>query len=245
MSTTRPELPRVVDINRLDDVSHAACGGMDECWVLNTIWRQSTPPHQDGALMNSNPRGDLRLRRQTVLLPPDSEGEGVERALHSVDEGAPRLVRLCPGRYGHNYILADWVLRPLPEMCESAGLSLAVDYVDRTVDTPWVELLAFAHRYPSLPIVLLGAAIDEDRSVAAALDRAPNLILEISRVANPEALGPLAARFGAHRFVFGSDGEPDALTRWSSVNLRPEERAEIFGGNALALDNSSWQRTFL
>ena len=127
----------------------------------------------------------------------------LQRALDTVAGHAGGTVRIRPGPNGDGYPLVDWVLSPLPETCERENLGLAVDY--RGAAIPWDDVVRFSRAYPALPIVLVGAAIESDGVIPAALDLAPNLILELASALVGETLARLVHRYGAHRFTDSAD----------------------------------------
>ena len=150
---------------------------------------------------------------RVVDVNPTLDGS-VQRALDAVGHDAGRMVRVCPGPNGHGYPLLDWILSPLPESCERENLGLAIDYQGALI--PWDDVVRFARAFPALPMVLIGASIGEDGVIRAALDVAPNLILELSAPGG-ETLARLVDRFGSHRFTGGADAiEADS---WREAHL--------------------------
>jgi hypothetical protein len=137
-----------------------------------------------------------------VDVNPTADGS-LQHALDAVAAKAGRIVRVCPGPNGDRYPLLDWVLSPLPETCERERLVLAIDY--RGAGIPWDDVVRFLRAYPGLPIILIGAAIGSDSVIPAALDVAPNLILERPADLDAATLSPLVDRFGAHRFTDRAD----------------------------------------
>jgi len=137
-----------------------------------------------------------------VDVNPTIDGS-LQHALDAVAANAGRLVRISPGPNGDRYPLLDWVLSPLPETCEREDLGLAIDY--RGAVIPWEDVVRFSRAYPALPIVLIGASIGSDTVIPAALDVAPNLILERPADLDAATLGRLVDRFGAHRFTDRAD----------------------------------------
>lgn len=151
---------------------------------------------------------------RVVDVNPTLDGS-VQRALDAVAHDAGRMVRVCPGPNGHGYPLLDWVLSPLPETCERENLGLAIDYQGAPI--PWDDVVRFSRGYPGLPMVLVGASIGADGVIPAALEAAPNLILELSAAPGGETLARLVDRFGAHRFTERADAI-EAGT-WRETNL--------------------------
>jgi len=139
---------------------------------------------------------------RVIDVNPTLDGS-LQRALDTVAGDAGRMVRIRPGVNGDGYPLVDWVLSPLPETCEREDLGLAIDY--RGAAIPWDDVVRFSRAYPALPIVLIGASIGSDGVILAALDVAPNLILELGSAPVGETLARLVHRFGAHRFTDSAD----------------------------------------
>jgi predicted TIM-barrel fold metal-dependent hydrolase len=178
-----------------------------------------------------------------VLVPPTGVAGAYERARRLAATARCRVVRLCPG--GHGYPLADWVLSPLPELCQREGVSLVLDFAP--VPVGWAETVAFARAYPSLPMVVLEAEVDVDRALPAALDAAPNLVLHVGRLRSPERLVHLAGVYGTSRFVWGSGprGAAARETIAAAEGLGEDDRAAILRGNAQALQDGSYAERFL
>ena len=151
---------------------------------------------------------------RAVDVNPTLDGS-LQHALEAVAADAGGMVRISPGPNGDRYPLLDWVLSPLPETCDRERLGLAIDY--RGAAIPWDDVVRFARAYPALPIVLIGASIRDDGVIPAALDMAPNLILELASEPVDEALAGLVARFGVHRFADSADAI-DAR-RWREAYL--------------------------
>jgi hypothetical protein len=140
---------------------------------------------------------------RVVDVDPTADGS-LAKALDPAAGTEGWTVRIRPGPNGDGYPLVDWVLTPLPETCDRENLALAIDYQGARI--PWDDLVRFSRAYPSLPMVLSGASIGNDGVIPAALEVAPNLILEVAPLsARTEALDRLVARFGSHRFTERAD----------------------------------------
>ena len=124
----------------------------------------------------------------------------------AVDPGSG-AVRLCPVRDG--YPLVDWLLSPLPELCEREGVALVLDFAPGAI--PWSDVVTFARSFPTVPMVVLG--VEGDRVAGAALDATANLVLHGAGVAS------LAATFGAHRFVDDETAAALLSGEWRSTYL--------------------------
>lgn len=121
-----------------------------------------------------------------------------ERALAALSDDGGGIVRIRPGREGDGYPLLDWVISPLPETCEREDLGLAIDY--HPGDIPWQDVVGFARAYPGLPMILIGPD-PMDVVIPAALNAAPNLIVQLRGTSDIAGLARRVDRLGAHRFT--------------------------------------------
>jgi hypothetical protein len=233
---------RIVDVNCVVDLTRemAALPSSNEAWLVHDKSRHGDPREHDSALLKACHAQGSQFRAQLVLVPPSMSDSMERRSAATSPEGC-RIIRLCPGPLGHGYPLVDWVLSPLPESCERDNLALAIDYQE--TDIPWVDVVGFARSFPAVPMILIGAAVGEDRALAAALDVAPNLIIELSGLRASLGFRPLLEQFGAHRFVYGSGGRrpEDLITR----QLDPSALAAVFAGTADAIGSGAWRESHL
>lgn len=217
--------------------------GITAAWLIAAAARSEDPEEHDQRLARAC-EGSSSLYPVPVLVPPTAVPGAYDRARRLAATARCRVVRLCPG--GHRYPLADWVLTPLPELCQRERLALMLDFEPDPVR--WDETVAFARSYPSLPMVLLDAEIGADRALPAALDAAPNLLLHVGRLCSLEDLIRLTDAYGPSRFAWGS-GHPEADAARESIaaaeRLGGEVRAAILHGNAQALQDGSYAETFL
>jgi hypothetical protein len=215
---------------------------IDSAWVTAAAARTDDPDEHDRRLAQAC-EGSATLRPVPVLVPPTGQPGALDQAQQLIVSGS-RVVRLCPGR--HRYPLADWVLSPLPELCEREGAALVLDFAPEPID--WARIVAFARTYPSLSMVVLETDLT-DRTVPAALDAAPNVVLHLGRLGTLERLIRLTTVFGRHRVVWGSSESANADEARRAVSetddLAEEGRAAILHGNAEALQDGSYAEAFL
>jgi hypothetical protein len=217
---------------------------IETAWVTASEARIDEPEAHDERLAHVCD-GSRSLRPVPVLVPPTGPRDTYGRAQRIAARATCRVVRLCPT--SHQYLLANWVLSPLPELCEREGIALLLDFDPDRVR--WVEVVPFARAFPSVPMVVLGVEIGSDRVVPAVLDAAPNLVLQVARIRVVEDLVWLSSTFGSFRFVWGSGGSRDPSAVHASIRgasgLGDESRAAILHGNAEALADGRYAEAFL
>jgi hypothetical protein len=242
-----------IDVNLVVDAASDDVVGQSEEWLaqqgLSGAWltavasRYEDPTEHDERLEHACAETPS-LHVLPVLVPPTA-GPGVYARARRLAADGSRVVRLCPG--SHHYPLADWVLSPLPELCERAGQALMLDFEPGPVR--WEETVAFARTYPSLPMIVLEVQIGGDRVLPAALDVAPNLLVHVGRLHSLEDLVHLVRIYGASRFLWGSSlhpGQADALPSISEAQeLDDESRASVLRANARALQDGRYAEAIL
>jgi predicted TIM-barrel fold metal-dependent hydrolase len=218
-----------IDINLVLDAAAVDGAVLSErdlaaAWVTASASRTEDPAAYDDRLARILNQSES-LRPVPVLLPPTGTTGAYARARAIVHRSPLHVVRLCPT--GHRYPLADWVLSPIPELCERMSFTLLLDFAP--ADPPWLEVVSFARAFPSVPTVLLG--VGAERAAPAALDAAPNLILQLEGSFSPE----LVAIYGGSRFVAAA----------VSADLPERDRELILHGNADALADGSYAEQWL
>ncbi len=116
------------------------------------------------------------------------------------------------------------------------------------VDVPHAEAVAaaeqMAREFPTIKFIF-GSMGGENWKRAIACDRVLNVVLETSGCFDSEKIEEAAARFGAHRILFGSDvpfsDAASALALVRSSGIPEDEIAKILGENARALFKLSRQ----
>ncbi len=203
--------------------------GLRKLWLTAAASRSGDPEHPDDALTQAC-EVIPSVAHIPVLVPPTGLPRAYERALKITSGRAHRVIRLCPAT--HDYPLLDWVVAPIPELCARHGVALMLDFDDNSV--PWGAVVDFARRFPSVPLIALGAEIGSDRAAPAVLDRTLNLLLTIGS----GDISQLVETFGHHRFVWsGGSAEPTAPPRGLSE--------PVVAGNAEALAGGLYARAHL
>ena len=215
--------------------------GLAAGWVL-----ADADADADAGDPGGGPDRDARVRRIPVLGPPAAHPGIVARARAHAAHDASRVVGLRPARDG--YPLADWVLSPLPELCEREQLTLILDYVGAPI--PWLEIVPFARCYPGLPMLLLGASVGGDEVAPSALDAAANLVLGVGRLGAPDDLVRLVEVFGSQRFAYASatsTSEQGAtrLRELRAARLDHDAEHGVLAGTAAALAEGRYAGAFL
>jgi hypothetical protein len=216
-------------------------GWCDEAWVNHPAVRTRRPEAFD-AIMLGHAEASVR---PTISALPCEIAELEQRLAAYRRAGAPAVLRLYPGEHGHRYPLEDWAVTPLPELCESEDLCLALDFGPVGAAYPWQDLMRLARTYPRLPVLALGAPLDGP-TAARALDAAPNLLLEVSceiGTGDADALPRLVKTHGAYRLTYGSGrGGHDAS---AVLAIDPAQAEIILTTTPTQLAGGTWGATHL
>jgi hypothetical protein len=239
MATDDEPMDQIVDVNCPLPLSSAVPSSLGEIWAVDPKERER------GSAGGAGPR-DLGhttpTRWQFVAVPP-FDGSVVASAIEVAKSPGPRVLRLCPGRHG--YPLASWLLAPLPELCDAAEVALVLDYAP-PAQAAWTEIVELARRHPSLCLVLAGGLSGQLGVLRAFLDAVANVIVELSGLDDAAWLARTVSELGAHRFVFGSNGDPTRVFELvESASLNQKDARLVLSGVAGLLDAGSWAEAWL
>ncbi|GAA3152374.1 non-ribosomal peptide synthetase component F [Kribbella aluminosa] len=232
-------------IDQVDTDASAKPADVDGSRSGQEVWvapRLATSPTDEA--WSETTIGGALLRRQFVFVPSPDPWEHVHAAQRAMEAGAPRVLRLRPGIPGHRFPLVDWVLEPLPAICEREGYALALDWGPSGA-LPLAELASFACSAPEVPLLLLGDRLFEQTAIWRLLDRCPNILLQITNRAGPVDLATGIETFGAHRFVYGSRGAGSCADETLLAALEVDDKAALLNGNARQLDSLGWREQWL
>jgi len=147
-----------------------------------------------------------------------------------------RMARLLPGYNGNRFSLAPWCVGPLLQELEAHRMPAFIDFMlFRRDDLDWNLLWDLCHRYPALPIVIVGWAGLASRSFYPLAHGCPNLYVETSRYLPFRGLEAFCEHVGSERLIYGS-GMPHvapgvAMTTITHASISDVEKALIASGN--------------
>src|SRR5438046_2823597 len=101
-------------------------------------------------------RTSRRHQLECSVLPPRLGRTNPPRRLAPTSAIWPATSAPCYGPSSHRYPLVDWVLSPVPELCEREGVAVVLDFAPEAVK--WAEAVAFARHYSPVPMVILETA---------------------------------------------------------------------------------------
>ncbi|WP_405394154.1 amidohydrolase family protein [Microbispora hainanensis] len=206
----RPHLTRAVSAGDL--VAEMDRVGVHEAAVYHVLAHEYAPETGNELLLRElrqAPEGVReRLRPVGVVLPPHTgEMPEPERLVADLLAAGVRMARVFPSSVmaGHRFSLASWCSGELLAELERVRMPLAVDFtLFRRGEPPWREIHDLAGNHPGLPVILMDIQGRNNRTLYPLLKRFGNLLVQSAGFNVHRGLEDLAARFGAHRVVFGS-----------------------------------------
>ena len=143
-----------------------------------------------------------------------------------------RMVRLFPR--SHNFSLSGWCSGGLLDAISERRMPLILWHTE----TNWETVERICGQYPDLPVVVEGTPrkiLYDNRLFYAAMERRPNLYLELHNLINYLGLEDMVSRFGAGRLLYGSYMpicDPNAVTMMvTEARIPAEEKTRIASGN--------------
>jgi len=135
-----------------------------------------------------------------------------------------RSVRLFPSLHG-------WRMNEYGtgELLSALGAACVPTFVDLD-QTNWDEVDQVCATHPGLPLVVLRVTYRIDRTLYPLLEKHQNLRIEISGYQPHRGIEEIAARFGAHRLLFGSGlpvFEPGSAVAMVTYAELPEDQKQM------------------
>ncbi|MBM3265424.1 MAG: amidohydrolase family protein [candidate division Zixibacteria bacterium] len=174
---------------------------------------------------------DDRLIPQWSVLPTDDSIEQIQRLYREKRVSSLRLHHTRPAglpfcTWGYD-VLLDWL--------SDTGIPL---WIPLTENDP-TELVTTLREFPGVRVVFVGAHYTHALLVRPLLKTLPDAFLELSRYEPIGEIEALAARFGAHRLIYGSWYPRYAmgpmLFYLHHTRLTDEELADVCAGNVRKL----------
>lgn len=213
-------------------------------WLTADLARRADPDEHDEQLAAAC-RRVRTFEHVPVVVPPGAASGAHSRVMQIAQSSSCRVMRLCPS--SHCYPLQEWVVSPIPEICERYRCALMLDFDPLPVS--WSDVVLLARRFAATPMVVVGSEVDTDRALPAALDAAANLVVQITGTEAPAALARLVGTFGAARFVWGSRAQARAtraaIGALGRAPIDDDARADVLYGNAQALAAGGYAKKHL
>jgi len=175
-------------------------------------------------------RGEARLRPCLAATPLISEEMGGPHALRSLlRDCAAGAVCLYPR--SQNFTLAAWCAGPLLDMLQDMAMPIII----QMEETDWAEVQSVLEGWPQVPLILTRVGYRCLRMLLPLLQNYPTLHVDISYLADNQALEVIAERIGVSQLLFGTgtpmvDGS-GAVARLAYSGLAKEERKQVGSSN--------------
>lgn len=172
--------------------------GVGRALVRHT-WGWEYDPRQGNELLARELAGAPHLRPCLAATPLlDEELGGLDAFLRSLREANAGAVCIYPR--SHSYSLAPWCCGPLLDAVQAMRLPLLLE----TAESNWPEVQSVLSNWPSLPLVLTNTGYRILRQLLPLMRAHDNLHIDISYLADNEAIETLDAAVGVERILFGS-----------------------------------------
>ncbi|MBM4035304.1 MAG: hypothetical protein FJ291_26465 [Planctomycetes bacterium] len=223
--------PRTIE-GLLAAMDHA---GIGRALVCHSLSLEAHPSVGNAAAIRET-AGQGRLLPCWAVLPPTTpEAPSPADLLRAMAEAGVRAVRICPSAGRHQFPLNSAHAHQLLAALEERRVPVLLD----SAEASWEQIEATAKAHPRLPLILLGVGYRSIRALYPVLEATENVLVEISLYQICGGLREGVERFGARRFLFGTNlprFEPGcAVASVLYADISDETKALIAGGNLHAL----------
>jgi hypothetical protein len=207
--------------------------GIAKALVRHT-WGWWYDPRAGNTALEEELRGRPQLLPCLAVSPLLAHEMGGEDSfLEAMRRSGARAVCLYPG--AQHFVLARWCAGRLLDLLQERRIPVLLE----KEEVSWAELYALASDWPLLRIVVLRTGYRILRQCLPLLQSTEHVYLDISYLADNEALEVICAAVGSGRLVFGT-GTPrvdgaGAVARLAYAGLGEREKELIAAGNLEAL----------
>jgi len=215
--------------------------GIAEAMVVDCLSRENHPADGNARILQIA-ADRPRLHPGWAALPHGPADEQPEGEAFLADMRRHRVgaVLLYPAQYAFN--LADWSVDHFLEPLAAAGVPVVINY--SSIDlrpmgqdlTDWPAVVDLCRRWPSLPVIVSEYRFrSSNRTIYRALETCENLRIELSGCWLHRCIEFIAAHWGSHRLIFGSNwphlGQGPTLAPLTTADISDADKLAIAGNN--------------
>jgi len=213
--------------------------GISDALVFHAVSMENSPQHGNELIMKEVAETPS-LHPVWSLLPTISTEVGQVRSyLDEMLGHNVRIVRLFPLQF--HFDLDDWCLGEILSMLSEHKIPVIIDFFDPITPhadrTDWGSVVSVCRRYPDLPIIVTEFRFRTNRRLYQAMDKCPNLNIELSGLWLFRAVEFICRKFGADRLLFGSRlpiRDPSCSLGMVNYAMISEDEKEMVAGRNLS-----------
>ncbi|MHA1832766.1 MAG: amidohydrolase family protein [Candidatus Baldrarchaeia archaeon] len=149
-----------------------------------------------------------------------------------------RVIRLFPLQF--HFDLDDWCMGETFEILSDHKIPVIIDYFDSFMPhadrTDWRSVVNLCCRYPELPVIVTEFRFRTNRRFYQAMDKCPNLHIELSALWLFRSVESICRKFGAERILFGTRlpiRDPSCALGMVNYAMISEEEKKLVAGENL------------
>lgn len=204
-----------------------------KAFIYNNLSREGHPVNGNNELCKIID-GDEKFMPVWTLLPHHTnEFPKPNELRNQLVSNNVKMTRVFPRE--HNYVLEDFVIKPLFNMLMEEGIPLMINWDETTPG----EVYRICDSYKNLKLIISNLHFSIDRNLFPLLEATTSLYVETFAYRVHRGIENLCNKFGAKRLVFGSGlpnhcgGESVTLINYSAISN--EEKEMIANRNIMRL----------
>jgi len=213
--------------------------GISDALVFHAVSMENSPPLGNQLILKEVENAPS-LHPVWSLLPSISGEMGpVESIVKDMKRFGVRVVRLFPLQFHFN--LDDWCFSEIFDLLSEHKIPVIIDYFDPIAPhadrTDWQSVVSACRRYPGLPIIVTEFRFRTNRRLYQAMDKCPNLHIELSALWLFRAVEFICRKFGADRLLFGTRlpiRDPACSLGMVNYAMISEDEKEMVAGENLS-----------
>jgi len=211
--------------------------GISEALIFHAVSMENSPQLGNRLTLQES-LGTPSLHPVWSLLPAmPRETSPPDVMIQEMEKFNVRVARLFPLQF--HFDLDGWCLAEVLQILSDHSIPVIIDYFDSGMPhadrTDWRSVVDVCQRYPDLPVIVTEFRFRTNRRLYQAMDKCPNLHIELSALWLFRAVESICRRFGAERLLFGTRlpiRDPScALGMVNYAMISEEEKAMVASGN--------------
>jgi predicted TIM-barrel fold metal-dependent hydrolase len=212
--------------------------GISEALVFHAVSMENSPQLGNQLVIGETANAPSLHPVWSILPPVSGEMYSPEDMVLEMQRSNVHVIRLFPNHY--HFDLRDWCLDEVFDVLSEHRIPVMIDYIDPLMRgddrTDWESVIKVCKGYPELPVIVTEFRFRTNRRLYQAMDKCPNLHVELSALWLFRAIESICRKFGAERIVFGTRlpiRDPSCALGMVNYAMISEEEKQMVAGDNL------------
>jgi len=180
--------------------------GISEALIFHAVSMENSPQMGNQLTLKETANTKSLHPVWTFLPSVPNETSPAEVMVREMQKFNVCMARLFPLQF--HFDLDDYCLGEILDVLSNHRIPVIIDYFDSLMPhddrTDWKSVVDVCRRYPDLPVIVTEFRFRTNRRLYQAMDKCPNLHIELSALWLFRAVESICRKFEAERLLFGT-----------------------------------------